>query len=345
MPTLRTKLLDPWEADAFVFAHVPDNEHHEPSAAEEEALRIRIGPRLVEYNLNRSVPQSFVQQANATWLRSWKTKGHPVEQWATRLLCYKAVLQHEVSRGYPYEFYFRVRLDTIFFRTVPTAFRASLRGSNCTVMIPTGENFKGVNDRMIIADRCGFRLDSHMLDFMLTAGDTSSIVYIRGKSHNETWNPELAQKALLESGDMTVLREPMPNCILRDTHGTSCSVTAWQSLSISARLMPTLLQTDRWLCGLSLKNASTDEPCDKERRKIVYHNHSDRHKIEWPYDANFTDDLGFCKLQDACQSTEGTLPPTLLGNIRTDDRGADPTQILLTDSPTEAPGVLSPRMM
>jgi hypothetical protein len=234
-------------------------------------------------------------------------------------MCYRAVTQHEVSRGYRYDFYLRVRLDTFLFRAVPTAFQASLRRSRCTVMIPIGEDFKGVNDRMMIADHCGLKRDSHMMDFMSTVDDITSMVYIGGKYHNVTWDAEMAQKALLERNATTVLREPILNCILRDS--SHCSVSAWQSLSVSARLMPTLLQTHRWLCGIHLRNASTDEPCNEKRRKLVYFKH--RRKLEqmFPYDANFTDDPGFCELQHACQSTE--LPPSLLATA--DETAADPT--------------------
>jgi len=283
LPTLRAE-LDAWDADAFVFASA--SSEREPNATEAEALRGRVGPRLVEFNLSSSVPELYREQATG-WYSKWVTRGHPVEQWVARLLCHDAVVCHEASRGATYEFYIRLRLDIMLFRSIPTDFQVSLRRSPCTVIIPTLENWHGINDRILLADQCGFRVDAQLFEFMSTVGD---------RHHDEKWNPEMAEKANLFRSAVTVLREPILHCILREDN--SCSITSWQSLTMSSHLMPNLVQMHPHLCG-NLRYATS--PCDERRKRFEYVKDGIwGHQKVLP---GFGGDPGFCKLQERCKNT------------------------------------------
>ena len=96
-------------------------------------------------------------------------------QFATRKKCYDVVKKHEALRGFKYDVYARIRLDTVLFMAVPWSFvEMALLGED-VVVIPAGEDYgkvdsngisAGVNDRMMVGQERAFTVDAHFCEML-----------------------------------------------------------------------------------------------------------------------------------------------------------------------------------
>ena len=222
---LRTNLLDHWDADAFVIPRVerlswdadilPQKDaskpfHHRTNVRQSDgfgALRLRelLGPRVVV--VDESAWNGT--EAHGWWERhvGWHVYGHPHEQWANREDCATTIHNHEERRGARYDVYLRVRLDALLLQPFPLTYLAQVRaGPNCSALIPAGEDYGGVNDRLLIADRCAFSTDASILSWITT---------VRERVIREHWHPEEAYAQHLTFHGLHVLRKPLASCLLK----------------------------------------------------------------------------------------------------------------------------------
>ena len=292
--SIRIHLLDVWDADAFVLTHADADQQ----AREAASLREQIGPRVVSLSFRRGLN---AQGSQAWWLTSkhataWKVHGHPVEQYAARLACISDVRRYEARRNSSaahsaglqhrpnYEFLIRLRMDVLLLQPVPLNYQLELRRTPCSVLVPSGEDYTGLNDRLLLGTTCGFEADASITTFMASIGD---------RHLTETWNPEVANLRNLLASRTPLLRRVFAHCLV-DGDG-ACRMRA--ELAASLRLLPSLLEERPYLCGALLLNAG---PCDP--RRIYYA--GIRIVAD---DEGRAQDPGFCSLQKQCMLL--TAPP------------------------------------
>ena len=282
--SLNTHLLNHWDADAFVFAHNA-NPEHQPSDHEVAMLRDRLGPRVVTLSFSRGATTDVMRSASK-WMTGWNAseyavshQAHPVHHWNVRKECFEAIQRHEFHRGVRYESFMRVNLDTMLFRPLPRDLIAMTHRSKCTAVVPKGDDLNG---RMLIANRCGFEADAHILQFMQTVGD---------QNVREEWSIEAANEKNLVAHGTKLLREPIAQCQL-GADG-ACTPRALHALAISADLMPALLREHRHLCG-GLLATHRYAACDPKRKQLP-----DGHELVQT-DSARSEDPGFCVLQRRC---------------------------------------------
>ena len=193
--SIRIHLLDVWDADAFVLTHADE----EQQAREAASLRKQLGPRVVSLSFRRGLNVEGSQARDSWWLTSkhasaWKVHGHPVEQFAARLACISDVRRYEARLNSsawpplpPYEFLIRLRMDVLLLQPVSLSYQSELRRTPCSVLVPAGEDYTGLNDRLLLGTACGFEADASIATFMASLGD---------RHLTEGWNPEVAIKGL-----------------------------------------------------------------------------------------------------------------------------------------------------
>lgn len=286
---LRAHLLDHLDADAFVIAHTESE--LEPTFEEIRDVRQRIGSRIVYMQMTAGP----VNQSNWT---DWAVHGHPLSQWSSRRECAHAITNIEAARGVSYKIKARVRMDMLLLAPVSTRLLAPMLkavhgscedGRSGTALIPSGEDYGGLNDRMLFGDACAFAADSSILDFMTTLG---------GRHIREGWDVETAHQANLRNRGVAVLRTPMAGCLL-DVDG-SCKLRG--ELVHAAHHVPRLLETWPHLCGaLMLRPSARDgERCNPRRHTFVG---PDGELAPLIADAPMrSEDPGFCILERRCRA-------------------------------------------
>ena len=133
--SLRSELLEHWEADAFVRAH------SSPGAELSDALKLRelLGSRVVWQNL--TLPTRRLPAEVTTYWSEGNVYGHALEQWTARHECLGAVTLHEARRGVKYSVFVRLRLDTLLLQPLPRRWLEALQAATCSAVIPAGEEY------------------------------------------------------------------------------------------------------------------------------------------------------------------------------------------------------------
>lgn len=279
VPAVRQNLLDEWGADAFVFAH--SMEEREPTASEVDYLRALLGPRVITFSYNRGPGQAVVD--NTSWAADWDVHGSPLQQWEPRPQCLAAVARQEATRGRTYAVYFRLRFDVMFFRPValPHALMAQIHDEPCMAVVPTGEDWNGNNDRLIVANRCGFAADADIASF---------VEQISPRQIEHNWTLEETHAENLAANNVTVRRHTVIQCLLEDRG--SCSPTSFHSLDLSVRDASAHLLVDhRTACGTLLDG---EQQCDPGRTMLP----GGRNLLQ--DEAMAALDPGWCSLQARC---------------------------------------------
>lgn len=287
---LNSNLLDHWDADAFVHAHRDDSWSGEP-----DKLRRLLGPRVVDLSLVAGVDPA-VALAAASWAANWSVHGSPLAQYESRARCYEQVARHEERRGAAYAVYVRVRLDSLLLAPVPLAHLATLRraaaSAACTALVPEGEDYGGLQDRMLLGTRCAFAADSAILTTMAKLG---------GRHIANHWNPEVANAHNLDAalGAAVVVRVPLAACLL-SIEG-ACRLGG--ELVLSERILGASLLSkrphlcgDRLLAGGGGGSVAASHACDPLRPAIQD-------------DAMRAVDPGFCALEQRCINVSSAPSP------------------------------------
>lgn len=263
-----------------------------PQAQEAAAIRHALGLRVVSLNLTQGVSAEAHAHA-ANWSVGWHVHGHPHQQWGARQDCFATIRRHEAKRGRPYETYVRLRLDTLLLQPVPLELRDAVADAACGVFVPTGEDYGGLNDRLLIGGACGYEADAATSRFIASVGDR----HVR-----EAWSPERAHAESLKAAGASILRAPLALCLL----GLDGACRFRGELALSAAILPSLLSERPHLCGTLL--LAEEHGCDRTRTSVA----------GAPLIADggaLAADPGFCQLQAECQRPSGTprppvMPPT-----------------------------------
>ena len=293
---IRINILDNLNADAFVLASYAAED-----GTDSHRLRELLGPRAIMVNVsswNKTQGNAWWNQHVGPW--GGHTHGHPHEQWSVRAECVNSISQIEEHRGARYSVYMRMRLDALPFRPIPLRYLQQLGVRRCSALIPAGEDYGGVNDRLLAADRCAFWADASILRWVSTST-------IRERALRDKWILEQAHAAHLAHRNITLHRPVLPSCLI-ELDG-SCKRKG--ELVLGMHEMPDLLDTRPQLCGLFL--VSQDGPCDTTR-KLWGGNWADDTWMQ-------TIDPGFCKLERACAAASQARPALCLPDGSVVERG------------------------
>ena len=208
--------------------------------------------------------------------RSTEAFSSAVAQYAARAGCYEQIVQHEARRQMKYKHYVRARFDMLLLQPVPLAFLDRLQ-TDCTAIVPDGEDYGGLNDRLLFGDGCAFAKDASIMEEMAR---------LDGQHIVEGWNPERANAHNLASLGERLHRMPLAACLL--TVEGACKLRG--ELVQSERLLPTLLNERPHLCGSLLVAGNDKSTCDPARSTIQD-------------DAMRVDDPGYCSLERRCVNT------------------------------------------
>ena len=267
-PNIREHLLDYWDADAFVHSHSDDGDDGKSAASAASRLHQLLGPRVVSLTMSDGVDADVASSAAAFAL--WRVYGSPLAQYEARAGCQGQIVQHtRARRQTAYKYFARMRLDMLLLQPVPLAFLDRLK-TNCTAIVPAGEDYGGLNDRMLFGDSCAFAMD---------AGIMGAVARLDGRHIAEGWNPERANAHNLATLGGGLERPPLAACLL--TVEGACKLRG--ELVQSEALLPNLLTEKPHLCG-SLLTAANADPCDPTRFVIAD-------------DAMRARDPGFCALE------------------------------------------------
>ncbi len=288
--SLRNHLLDEWQADAYVVTLLDDSAP--PISALLEAFAM-LGPRVrgmvagnLEEVFGRANQRRILLNSKAhdrsvyvsAINRNLKVAG--INQFLERARCFDLVRQAERKRGYPYEVYARVRLDTLLFQPIPIN---RLRRS---AMIPAGERYAPigakvpcVTDKMVIGDNHTFRADSTVWKAFLP-GAPEDITF-------PGWLNECVQEKWLLSQGIALSPQPLAYCIWGRT---GCRF--FGELRRSANLLPDLLATrGKVLCRALLATLRDHEKCSPLRSFFPP-----------PDFDSSTEDKGMCDLVGKCRA-------------------------------------------
>ena len=269
--TLRTNLLEAWNADAFVVAL-------SNSVADDRALLSdTLGPRLKSLSigtassiLNTTLLTSSIEApAQALGYVGRGARDHGdwprkhSEQWLSRLRCQDLVAAEERRRGRPYAAYARLRLDTNLFAPLPASILALVASDadGRLAVIPTGNDFGtcgncSVTDKMLIGGRAAFDADSTMHASMID-GVLPALT--------EVWVPEGLTKAHLVSRGVVIKRHDIAFCVMSISGTCRYPEELLRSESIlSASGHPNLLSDHPALCPKELSY----EPCEPTRSQF-----------------------------------------------------------------------------
>uniref|UniRef100_A0A7S2TFE9 Uncharacterized protein n=1 Tax=Lotharella oceanica TaxID=641309 RepID=A0A7S2TFE9_9EUKA len=180
--SLRAKLLDPLQADGFVYVTIKEEAPSEKVTAALEALnrtgRVAlavVGPqeRLYDQELSHKIKTS---SATHTYIHTKDAlmKGNVMEanrwldklagQHLGRLACRDALLKHERLHRVTYDVFARVRIDTQFFQPVNRSILDAVDSPDIAVIPTNGDwgtlKHPGLCDKMLIGGRRAFGVDA-----------------------------------------------------------------------------------------------------------------------------------------------------------------------------------------
>ena len=144
-----------------------------------------------------------------------------------RYMCGRLVLHEEDSRGWRYDVYARVRLDTTFLAPLSCSLLDSIRDeTSAAAFVPEGEDYGGLSDRLLLGRRAAFLADS-----------TEYTAFVDGGARvAPNWAMEDVHAAHLHSQSMRVKRFPLAYCLAG--RGRSCKYL--NELNRSATILPSL---------------------------------------------------------------------------------------------------------
>ena len=156
---LRSRLLDHWGADAFVVARTEPGVEFDKER-EERQLRLQLGPRTMSLDLKEGTELESPRETQQMSMLNGRAD------------CLTAIRQHEVRRGAKYDVFVRMRLDAMLFEEMPRGLVSMIAAkAPCTAVVPMGEDWNGLNERMLIGDRCAYEADAEIAKFVGASGD------------------------------------------------------------------------------------------------------------------------------------------------------------------------------
>ena len=260
--SLRSYVLDAWDADGFVVALVP-NLNSELSAKKIAALRAAFGIRLaatifgnasiLDPRLRKVLPRApgFLWSVEIQKWRMHDRRRAFTEQLLNRKACRELVLNYETNqRQHPYSVYARVRLDSMFFAKVPPLLRLAdvLHGPRRIIIVPTGDRWgaasdAGISDRMIVGGAEAFQADAEVWGSLLD--NTLLMTKSYYGPPDFFWIMETLALIHFTRRNFSVHFEPFAYCTL----GTDGNCRYPEHLLRASQMVPQLVQQQPWLCG------------------------------------------------------------------------------------------------
>jgi len=300
--SVRTNVLDPWDADAFLVAQLHHQSNRERSLYEFSQIQMGkagLGPRLrmvVQRTDRETLGPDMYEQVLQRWSASKVPRGPNVggsggyKGWILQLLnreaCLHTVLHAEVASGARYSIYARVRLDSVFFAPLPSSILEAASTSTVAV-VPAGDAWGarggGVCDRMLVGGYRAFEADARL---WVTFRDNPGQIIVPG------YVTETATRAHLSFHGVKVQTVPVAYCTVNQVG--ACRYPEHLSISLSV-VGAELLQSHPWLCHCNeTKWCNLLEPrtCDPSRDRFVQ------------TEATKVSDPNFCKLSRACRATQ-----------------------------------------
>ena len=294
IPLIREHLLEPWHADAFLAASEPISHHGE------QLLRSLLGERLKGISSDWAQEKSLAQQAaqSTLWETSFLHRFHPAAHWnhkmsrmyANRKTCFLQVMREEKATHSRYGAYARLRFDIFLAQPVPLRWREMFLSDASAAVVPAGEDYFGLNDRLLFGGARAFEADASCWDTLVNGSLPLHQATARLDMSRGGWISETMQQGAMHSLGVRVLREPMAYCII-NRMGFSKYPT---ELSASVELVPALLTARPHLCPPLL--AKPTQPCRPSRNVELT-------LCIPPLPPRFTSDPGLCGLESKCANT------------------------------------------